>query len=119
MGRKRPVTDVWGDRIEKETICGRNDVFVARFARLKPDYMKKKNKKTLVYRDTQRDWFSKYSHEIFRNIHLEYIQSDNDKNGHNNINGRSLHPVCTEKNTTSNLCFLRTFMFKQTHVCLL
>ena len=85
MGPKRPVTDVWGDRIEKETIRGRNDVFVARFARLK-----KTGKKTPVYRDTQRDWFSKYSHEIFRNIHLEYIQSDNDKNGRNNNNGRSL-----------------------------
>ena len=33
MGPKRPVTDDWGV-LERETVCARNDLFVARFARL-------------------------------------------------------------------------------------
>ena len=110
MGPKRPVTDVLGDQIEKETIRGRNNIFVARFARLK--------KKTLVYCDTQRDWFSKYSYEIFRNIHLEHIQSDNDKMAIATSMAALYFPVHTEKNTTtSNLSFLSTFILKQTHMC--
>ena len=62
MGPKRPVTDVWG-RIEKETIRGRNDVFVARFARLKPETGEKKTLRYIVIlRETG-----------FRNIPLKYF----------------------------------------------
>ena len=39
MGPKRPVTDGWGALV-RETVCARNDLFVARFARLEPELEK-------------------------------------------------------------------------------
>ena len=90
---------------------------VARFAQLKPETG---NKKSPVYRDTQRNWFLKYSHEIFRNIHLEYIQSDNDKNGRNNINGRSLRSGFVQKGIQQHqilVSYVRLSLSKHTCVC--
>ena len=49
MGPKRPVTDGWGVRTERETVRARNNLFLAPFARLEPEL-----EKTLVNRVTQR-----------------------------------------------------------------
>ena len=110
MGPKRPVTDVWG-----ETLFAAETMFLW----LGLLGSNRNWKKTPVYRDTQRDWFLKYSDEIFRNTHLEYIQSDNDKNGRNHINGHSLRSVLYRQvyNNIIFFCFLRTFILKQTHMC--
>ena len=70
----------------------------------------------------QRDWFSKYSHEILRNTHLEYIQSDNDINGRNHINGRSLRSVLYREvynNINFFVSYVRLSLSKHTCVFLL
>ena len=120
MGPKRPVTDVLGDLIEKETIRGRNDVFCGSVCSAQTW---KKIRYVVIPRETG---FRNISWG-FRNIPMKYFEifiwniysQITTKNGRNNINGRSLHPVRTEKNTT-NLSFLRTFFLKQTkqtHMC--
>ena len=45
IGPKRPVTDGWGVRIERESVRARNDLFVVRYARLERETEKKKKKK--------------------------------------------------------------------------
>ena len=108
MGLKRPVTDVWGDRIEKETIRGRNDVFVARFARLKPNW--KKLRYIVILRETG-----------FRNIPMKYFEifiwniysQITTKMAVTTSMAALYFPVRKEKNTTtSNLSFLRTLIIK-------